>query len=79
MNLSFGSDVMSTVFENKGVLLDALVKRTISLAIAQNLPQVQVLNIDVSEGEDDTDPVTVTVDYVYLGAQGTVASEINQL
>jgi len=78
MNLSFGSDAISTVFENKGVLLEALAKRTISLALAQHLPQVQVLNIDVTEGDQDNDPVTINTDYLYLGSQGTVTTQVNQ-
>ena len=78
MNPDFGSDAISTVFENKGFMLEALAKRTISLALAQHLPTVQLLNIDVSEGETDNDPVTITVDYVYLGSQGTVATEVEQ-
>lgn len=78
MNLSFGSDAISTVFENKGVLLEALAKRTISLALAQHLPQVQVLNIDVAEGDRDNDPVTINTDYLYLGSQGSVTTPVNQ-
>lgn len=76
MSTEYGSGAMSFVFENKGPLLEALARRTISLALAQHLPVVRVLNIDVDEGEADTDPVTITVDYEYLGTAGNVAVEI---
>jgi len=68
MNLSFGSEVMKLVFENKGILLQSLAKREISIALKQHLPVVKVLNIDVEESEKDTDPVTITVTYEYKGA-----------
>lgn len=71
-NPNYGSDAIATVFENKGALLRGLLSRTIILALNKNLPMVTVLNIDVQEGEKDTDPVDVTVYYEYQNVQGSV-------
>jgi phage baseplate assembly protein W len=67
MNTRYGSEVIRVVFENKGPILNALAQREITLAIRTHLPMVEVLNIDVSEGERDTDPVDIVVDYTYQG------------
>lgn len=75
-NTAWGSQVMSLVFENKGLLLAALARREISIAIAQQLPMITVLNIDVQEGEQDTDPVDISVDWEYQGIEGTVKSPL---
>ncbi len=71
-NPFYGSDSISTVFENKGPLLVALLNRTLILAISTHLPMVTVRNIDVQEGEKDTDPVDVTVYYAYQNVPGSV-------
>jgi phage baseplate assembly protein W len=75
-NPGFGSDTLSTVFENKGPLLNALLSRVIILAISKNLPTVTVLNIDVVEGEKDTDPVDVTVYYEYQDVKSSVTVQV---
>jgi phage baseplate assembly protein W len=72
MNPAFGSDTLSLVFENKGVLMVNLARREILLAIQQNLPAVKVLNIDVTEGPNDNDPVDILIDYEYQGVRGTM-------
>jgi phage baseplate assembly protein W len=77
MNNTFGSDTFALVFENKGPMLDALARREISLSIRQHLPVVNVLNIDVIEGEKDTDPVDIVVSYEYLGILSTVTVPVD--
>ena len=77
MSVDYGSETMSVVFENRGVLLEGLARRTISMALAVHLPEVRVLNIDVSDAVKDTDPVTVTVDYLYIGERGGVVVDID--
>jgi len=72
MNPTFGSQTITIVFENRGLMLETLSKREISIALAQHLPSVKVLNIDVEEPEKDTEPVTITVTYEYLGFVSTV-------
>lgn len=76
MNLTHGSQVMSLVFANKGVLLTTLASREVSIALAQHLPEVEVVNVDVDEGEKDTDPVTITVTYRYQGIYGSVDVDV---
>ena len=71
MNVNHGSEVNRLVFENKGVLLQSLGKREISIALAQHLPGVVVLNIDVEESEKDTGPVTIKITYRYQGLIST--------
>ena len=76
MNMNHGSEVIGLVFENKGIIMSSLAKREISVAIGQNIPYVRVLNIDVIEGEEDTDPVVVDVEWEYLGSTGLTSVEI---
>ena len=76
MNSLFGSDTISVVFENRGEILAALARREISLALAQHLPVVSVLNIDVIEPEQDTDPVDVIVYYEYQGVREKAALSV---
>lgn len=71
MNANFGSQLLQIVFENKGRVLDALARREIMLAMADNLPFVTVRNIDIEYADGDTDPVTIIVQYEYQGAPGT--------
>jgi len=78
MSPDHGSQVMTSLFENKGGMMESLLYRTISLALAVNLPVVKVLNIDVSDGDEDTEPVTVIVDYMYMGMSGNIATEISR-
>jgi phage baseplate assembly protein W len=79
MNSAFGSQTLALVFENKGEMLQSLAKREISIALAQHLPSIEVLNIDVEEPEKDTDPVTITVTYRYLGVVGTTSLAVPTL
>jgi len=72
MNTGYGSGIMKSVFENRGILLAALITREITVALRYHLPAINVLNVDVQEGTDDNDPVDVVVDYVYQGAHQRV-------
>ena len=72
MNTSHGSQIVKTVFENKGSLLRILAQRELSFVIKRHLPMVTVLNIDVSEGARDTDPVDIVVDYDFRGTRDVV-------
>ena len=72
MNTSYGSDAQKIVFENKGILLRSLAQREISIALAEHLPSIEVLNIDVEEGERDTEPVTIIITFRHRGVISTV-------
>ena len=76
MNNPFGSQLMQIIFENKGPLLDALARREINLAISQNLPAVRVVDITITTPDTDEDPIEITIDYEYLGSQGTVTEQV---
>ena len=69
MNGAYGSGTVNTVFENKGPLLQVLASREITMSLQQHLPMIRVLNVDVQEGEKDTDPVDIFVDYLYQGVR----------
>jgi phage baseplate assembly protein W len=69
MNTKHGSETIRLVFENKGPMMVALARREVGVALAQHLPLIKVLNVDVIEGEDDNDPVEVKVIYQYLGVR----------
>lgn len=79
MNYGYGSSTIATVFENKGELLHALARREINLAVSTNLPAVKITDIIIDEGENDTDPVTITVEYEYQGAKSAVTSQVARL
>jgi phage baseplate assembly protein W len=69
MNTNHGSEVIRLVFENQGLLLVALAKREITIALNVHLPVINVLNIDVIEAESDNDPVDIQVAYSYFGVR----------
>lgn len=79
MNTSHGSEVMKLVFENKGIMLQSLAKREISIALAQHLPSIEVLNIDIIEEEKDTEPVTITVTYRHRGVINATSVSVSGL
>ncbi len=78
MNDTYGSQLREIVFENKGRVLQGLARREIMLAVSQNLPFVQIQNIDIDEPEDDNDPVTIFVYYKYNEITGVVNEEFLQ-
>lgn len=78
MNNSFGGQLQGVVFENKGRVLNALARREITFALAKNMPLVKVKNIDITESDDDNDPVTITVYYEYLGVESFVVTKLEQ-
>lgn len=63
---TLGTELHKLVFENQGPLLHSLVKREIFAAVSDWLPQVQIIDIVVSESEK---VVRVNVTY---SAQGIV-------
>ena len=75
MNDIFGSQLREIVFENKGRILQGLARREIVLAISQNLPFVEIQNVDIVEPEDDNDPVTIFVHYRYNEITGVINEE----
>ena len=77
MNTRHGSNVIGLVFENKGPFMNAMATREITTALRFNLPVVKVLNVDVTEGEKDNDPVDVFVEYEYKGIRQQASVTIN--
>lgn len=78
MNTSHGGEVLRVVFENKGEFLKALANREITLSLRQHLSIVKVLNVDVIEGERDTDPVEIVVDYEFQGVRSVAQVLVQQ-
>jgi len=75
MNGSFGSQLREIVFENQGRVLQGLARREILISVAQNLPFVEIQNIDIVEPEDDNDPVTIDIYYRYNEITGVINEE----
>lgn len=76
MNLDFGSKFMEVVFENEGRAMKALATREVVMSFANNLPLVTVSNVDVSEPENDNEPVDITIWYEYQGVPAIARFEV---
>ena len=72
MNDTYGSQLREIVFENTGPILQALARREIILSVSQNLPFIEIRNIDIEEPEDDNKPITIFVQYKYNEITGVV-------
>jgi phage baseplate assembly protein W len=77
MNTDHGSEVIRLVFENQGLLLVALARREITVALNANLSVINVLNVDVIEAESDNGSVDIQVTYEYLGVRKDTSVSIS--
>lgn len=69
MNNNFGSQLIEVVFENKGPAFVTLATREITLALANQLPIIRVLSVDIRFPKEDDEPVDILITYEYLGEQ----------
>lgn len=76
MNTSHGSEVIRLVFENHGALMNAMAIREITASLRFHLPLVKVVNVDISEGARDNDPVDITVTYEYQGIRQSTSLSV---
>lgn len=70
MNPTLGVGIIDLIFENMGPALRAQITRDIAMNVAQFIPQVQIMDILISEDENMR---LVTVEVIY-GYQGVIDS-----
>jgi hypothetical protein len=75
MRPTLGTDLHKLIFEDVGPFLNALVQRDILLAVADWLPEVEVLAIDVVEKDRG---IEVNIQYRILGVVDEVTVDIDR-
>jgi len=71
MEPTFGSTVLSLVFENIGPIMRTAASIEIRNALATWVPDVEVDGVRILDDEDVEGGVIIEVDYIYLGQPNT--------
>lgn len=80
MEPGFGSTLLKLVFENRGMLLQAMAEIEIRNALGQWLPDVRIYSITVTDdrsGRTQEGLVTIDVVYEWLGQPNTWTGSVN--